>query len=315
MRDLADCLEMSLSGLDTKEWLSTLEDIGEEHGFFQNIGDSHYAALIEDDRSTLVVTFESIPGIQQLDQYAQPLGFGLVRDFDWSHLCILSDKQSWFRDPSVYAFFDRLADDGFFDEFDNVLFYGSGPCGYAAATYSVTAPGARVLALNPQATLDTSRTGWDKRFPEARRMNFADRYAYAPDMLDAAEAAVVIHSPENIEDAMHASLFNGENTQHLTLPVLGADPQAALQEMHILVPLMAQVASGQLTGPGFAGMMRARRDYLPYLEHLLAQVTKRKRLLLAAVLCANVMDRLGAPAFGDHLRALDDAVTQGRLTG
>jgi hypothetical protein len=42
-------------------------------------------------------------------------------------------------------------DDGFFDEFEQVIFYGSGSSGYAAAAFSVAAPGATVIAVQPQA--------------------------------------------------------------------------------------------------------------------------------------------------------------------
>ena len=67
----------------------------------------------------------------------------MVREHRWSHMALISDSDTWFRDPAVYGWFDRLVDEGFFDEFDRVLFYGAGPCGYAAAAFSVSAPGAQ----------------------------------------------------------------------------------------------------------------------------------------------------------------------------
>ena len=48
---------------------------------------------------------------------------------------------TWFRDNRVYGYFDRLIADGFFEDFDTVIFYGAGSCGYAAAAFSVAAPG------------------------------------------------------------------------------------------------------------------------------------------------------------------------------
>ena len=108
---------------------------------------------------------------------------------------MVAEGQSWFRDPAVFAYFDRLVDDGFFDEFERVIFYGAGPCGYAAAAYSVAAPGATVVAVQPQATLDPRMTEWDDRFVEMRRTSFTDRYGYAPDMLDAADQAFVLYDP------------------------------------------------------------------------------------------------------------------------
>ena len=47
-------------------------------------------------------------------------------------------------------------DDGFLDQFDDVIFYGCFAGGYAAAAYSVSYPMATVIAINPQATLNPS---------------------------------------------------------------------------------------------------------------------------------------------------------------
>jgi hypothetical protein len=114
---------------------------------------------------------------------------GLFKKNGWSHLSIILDGDTWFHDPKVYAYFNRLDDDGFFDDFDHVVFYGAGPCKYAAAAFSVAAPGATVDAIQPQTTLDPRITDWDDRYMKMRRTDFTSRYGYAPDMLDAAEQA------------------------------------------------------------------------------------------------------------------------------
>ena len=87
----------------------------------------------------------------------------------WSHLCLLSHGDTWFRDNRVYGYFDRLIDDGFFDEFEQVIFYGAGACGYAAAAFSVAAPGAKRGDARPQATLDPRVAEWDDRYLHMRR--------------------------------------------------------------------------------------------------------------------------------------------------
>jgi hypothetical protein len=59
----------------------------------------------------------------------------------------------------------------------------------------VAAPGARVLAFRPLATLDPAVAGWDDRFPQARRRDWTSRYGFAPAMLDAAAGAAILHDP------------------------------------------------------------------------------------------------------------------------
>ena len=64
-------------------------------------------------------------------------------------MCVVSEHQDWFRDPHVIRHFDRLIDDGFLDQFDDVIFYGCDAGGYATAAHSASYPMATVIAINP----------------------------------------------------------------------------------------------------------------------------------------------------------------------
>lgn len=126
MQDAAETFNAELSGLAKGEWLTKLAGIAEEQGYFEPLGKRHFAAFVEKG-TTLLVTFETIQGMRALSESAVPLGWNMVRDHGWSHLCVASDGDTWFRDETLYAYFDRLVDDGFFDEFETVLFYGAWP--------------------------------------------------------------------------------------------------------------------------------------------------------------------------------------------
>lgn len=181
----------------------------------------------------------------------------------WSNLCILAHEDSWFRDPSIYGYFDRLVDDGFFEDFDKVVFFGADTCGYAACAYSVVAPGATVIAVAPQATLDMARVGWDRRFPQMRRTDFTSRYAYAPDMVEGAEAVYLLLDPANTEDAMHASLFHGDNIHRLNCRHLGDFLSGELWSMGILPGLILEAGHNRLTPLSACQSLRKRRGHLP----------------------------------------------------
>jgi len=84
------------------------------------------------------------------------IGLKLVQEKGCSHLCVVSEHQDWFRDPHVIRPFDRLIDDGFLDQFDDVIFYGCYAGCYAAAADSVSYPMPTVTAINPQSTLNPS---------------------------------------------------------------------------------------------------------------------------------------------------------------
>lgn len=312
-RSLEECLEDNLEGLNKVAWIRKVAAAADEHGHFQSCGHRHFGALVEKG-STLLVTFETMQGAQANPEGGRPLGWDFVLDQGWSHLGLFSDGDTWFRDHHVYGYFDRLVDDGFFEEFDTVIFYGAGPAGYAAAAFSVAAPGARVLALQPQATLDPRVTEWDDRFTHMRRTDFTDRYGYAPDMLDAAHSAFVIYDPAEALDAMHAALFTRPNVTRFRMPFFGAALQGDLQRMEILTPLLEQVAGDRLTTPGFARLFRARRDYRVYLRNLLGVLGTRDRPYLAAMLCRNVNARMTAPHFRRRLDALEKAEAEGKVT-
>ena len=209
MKDLSTLLQTDLSGLNWEAWCDKLNDLAGDDGYCEPLGPDHAALLIE-KKPTLLVTFETRPGIEAGQQMGQPMAWPLTEALGWSHMALFADHETWFRDPHVYAYFDRLIDEGFFEEFDEVIFYGAGSCGYAACAFSVAAPGARVLALQPQATMDPRRAGWDTRFAHARRLDFTQRFGYAPDMLAAADHAWIAYNPQNTFDAMHASLLAGE---------------------------------------------------------------------------------------------------------
>ena len=303
MIDAAKHFSMSLRDLKKADWMAEVTNLVADTGYLSALGKKHLAAFTEHG-STLLVSFETLQGLQTLSPLAQPLGWELVKKQGWSNLTLISDGDTWFRDPAVYAFFDRLVDDGFFDEFDRVVFYGAGPCGYAAAAFSVTSPGARVLAIQPQASLDPDVADWDPRFVEMRRTDFKTRYGYAPQMLEAAERAFVLYDPRQTEDAMHAALFTAPNVTKLRLRHMGGTLQTELLGMGILFDLVEALADGQLTPLRFARLYRVRRENRTYLRRLLQFLEAEDRDVLAQLLCSNVATRMRAPRFARRLRAL-----------
>ncbi|TCL09800.1 hypothetical protein BXY66_1865 [Shimia isoporae] len=312
MQDSPNGFDVPMLGLKRAAWLAKLEEVAEEHGHFQPLGERHCATLIE-DKPILLVTFETMQGIQKRGDTGQPLGWELVRELGWSHLCILCDGNTWYREPEVIAYFDRLTDDGFFDEFDQVIFYGAGTCGYAAAAFSLAAPGATVIAVKPQATLAPDMASWDHRFPAARRRSFSGRYGYAPDMLGGAEKAFVIYDPLEDLDAMHAALYRRRNVELLPVPRMGSLLEPQLLEMQILFRILAKAGAGKLDRQAFYKLYRARRNHLRYLNRLLADIEAKKRPYIKALLCANVARRLHEPRYMRKLDLLVQAADAGRL--
>ncbi len=312
MQDTANNIDKSLAGLDLDEWKARLIGQAEENGLYESLGDTHFATFI-DRKNILLVTFETIQGIHALSENAQPLGFDMVKSQGWSHLCLISDGDTWFRDPRVYGFFDHLIDDGFFEEFERVVFYGAGPCGYAAAAFSVASPGATVVAVQPQATLQPRMTEWDDRFAHMRRTSFSDRFGYAPEMLDAAEAAFIFYDPRQELDAMHATLYERENATRLRMPGMGDALQTRMIEMRLLYRILYLAGVGKLSSQAFFRLYRARRENGSYLRGLVMRLDSEERHYLNILVCRNVISRMNAPRFGRRLNTLEKRAKAGEF--
>jgi len=305
MKDMRLTFDADMTGLEADDWFARLEDISDDLGYFEPLGADHVAAFL-DAGPQLLVTFENADDIRTHHPDAQPRGFHYTRHLGWSHLAIISKAESWFRDVAIYRYFDRLIDDGFFEDFDNVLFHGAHAGGYAAAAYCVAAPGCTVLAIRPQATLDPRITGFDTRFIEQRRKNFTDRFGYAPDMIDAANEAFIAFDPLQRNDAIHAAMFTRSNMTPLRCKAMGNALETALDDIGIHDGLIQAAMTKTLTEAKFHTAMRSRRDHEPYLRVIFSRLIRTNHHQLAANLCAYILRKSPNNFFTRKLQDLED---------
>ena len=289
------------------DWQRAMDAATEDDGYLTPLGDRHWAYFLE-RKPTLLVTFDSADAIRAQDD-TMPLHHAMTRSRDWSHLCVICEGETWWRDPAVFRYFDRLVDDGFLDDFDHVVFYGAGIAGYAAAAYSAVAPGAQVVLVAPCATMDPARAGWDDRHRSARRVDFTDRYTYAPDMTEGAGQVWLIYDPHNPLDAMHAALFHRPWTTCLLTRHVGEGTEDTLIEMRILDRILEAAAQNALTRDRFARLWRGRRSNASYLRALLAEAKASGHTRREIKICRSVTSRLRAPRFERRLAELTGVKT------
>ncbi len=287
MTDHSLILDADLAGRTGAEWMDTLEDVAEEHGYFEPLGPDHQAVFLAAG-PRLLVTFEDAETICKTPS-GEPRSFDYAREYGWSVLSIISNSESWFRHPAIYQFFDKLTDEGTFDSFDDVLFFGAGGAGYAAAAYSVAAPGARVLALRPQATLSAQIAAWDTRHIAHRRHDFTSRYGFAPDMVEAAEAAYLVYSPMQKADAIHAALFTRPNVMPLRVPGIGGRIEQSLDQIGVMDGLLQGAMDGALSPAAFRRLIQPIKGYGTYVRTLHKRAMDTGHPQLAANLAAAML--------------------------
>lgn len=279
--DVFDEIDLTRARTES-EWLSRLDEIGDELGVFSPLGTQH-VAFFADGNDTLLVSFESVAQIRETRADQRPQGLVIAQRHGWSSLTLLARAQRWYRDTEVVEFFDAQIDAGFFDGFARVLFYGAGMHGYAACAYSLAAPGSTVLAIAPQATLDPEIAPWERRFRSARRFDFRERFGYAPAMLEGARNVFIVFDPAQAKDAMHATLFRQPFVTLLRSPRLGKDTAAGLERIGALDTLIETAARGRLTPARFFDLMRKRRQDATYLRALVKRAARRGHQALTVI--------------------------------
>ena len=174
----------------------------------------------------------------------------------------------------------------------------------SAAAYSVAAPGCRVLALCPQATLDPRIAGFDNRYVEERMCDFTTRYGYAPDMIEGALQGYIVFDPLRRLDATHAALFTRKNVVQLRAAHLGHALEPMFAKMGIQDGLIRAAMEGNVTEAGFARVLRTRRQQKKYLYSVFQHAIQTEHHQLAANLCAYVLRHGPDIFFESRLKAL-----------
>jgi hypothetical protein len=233
----------------------------------------------------LVVTFDNLHSARQEGQ-RWPWGMkALYQDLGCSVLGALAVQRNWYRDDFVHDSFEALRDQKFFDQFDEILFYGTSMGGFAALVYQAVAPGSRVLAIAPQSTLDRAILPDDDRWGWTAKLDWTGRFNDAAKEPHLAEKITIIADPYFQPDYDQVSRIKGDNITWLKTPFMGHQLPNAFHVMDILKDILGAGVGGTLTPALFYKLFRARRD-LPRFQHdLLMEAERRGKLKSAIRVC------------------------------
>jgi hypothetical protein len=271
------------------DWTTLARSLAGPRGFFHDNGAHSFLYIPRGD--TLVVTFDNLDIAMTKRADRRPWGFHFIEKQGWSMLGVMAGGWTWYRDPWVAARFDRLAAEGFFARFARVVFYGASMGGYAAAAFSPACPGADVVAISPQSTLDRTVVPWETRYKVAWGRDFSGRYGDAARAADAARRVTLLYDPYEALDAGHADRFDGANVMKLRTPLLGHRLGSSLHQMGILNPIILAALDGTLTEAAFYRSLRARRTFPRYQRELFDRAVGRNHPRLARAMGEWVLAR------------------------
>lgn len=260
-------------------WSEIAAGLAGPDGFFRENG-QHSFLFMPRDR-TLVVTFDNLDIAMHKRTDRRPWGFSFIEKQGWSMLGVMANGWTWYRDPWVWGEFDRLAAEGFFKGFDRVVFYGASMGGYAACAFVPACPGADVLAISPQSTLNKALVPWETRYSTAWGKDFSGRYGDAAQTLASAGRAMILYDPYETLDAGHVDRLTGGNVTKLRAPLMGHRLGSSLSQMGILTPVTLAALDGTLDEGDFYRLLRKRRDFPRYQRELFRKAVKRGRRGLA----------------------------------
>ena len=254
-------------------WAAIARGLAGPDGFFRDNG-RHSFLHIPRGR-TLVVTFDNLDIAMDKREDRRPWGFAFIERQGWSMLGVMAAGWTWYRDPWVGDEFDRLAAEGFFARFDRVVFYGASMGGYAAAAYSGASPGADVVAISPQSTVDKAVVPWETRYRTVWGADFSGRYGDAALVSGAARRVTILFDPYERLDAAHAGRFTLPNVMKLRAPLLGHRLGSSLLQMGVLTPVILGALDGSLTEADFYRTLRVRKGFARYQRELFQRAVER----------------------------------------
>lgn len=270
-------------------WDSIAQGLAGDEGFYRPGVAGHSFLFIPRSEKVLVVTFDNLDITMTKRADRRPWGFKFIQDQGWSMLGVLAGGWTWYREPWVWQQFDDLRASGFFKRFGRVVFYGASMGGYAAAAFSPAAPGADVVAISPQSTLDKAVVPWETRYKVAWDRDFTGPYGDAAEVSRAARRVSILYDPYEPLDAAHAARFTHANVMRLRTPLLGHRLGSSLNQMGILSPIILGALSGDLTEAGFYRLLRARKDFPRYQRELFLRAVDRGHADLARRLARHVL--------------------------
>ena len=270
-------------------WAAIATALAGTDGFFRESPDHSFAFIKRSD--TLVVTFDNLDIAMTKREDRRPWGFGFIEKQGWSMLGVMANGWTWYRDPWVWQQFDDLKKSGFFKQFRRVVFYGASMGGYAACAFVAACPGADVVAISPQSTLDKTIVPWETRYRTAWDRDFSGPYGDAAEASRAAGRVTLLYDPYEPLDRGHADRFTHPNVTRLRTPLLGHRLGSSLQQMGILAPITLAALNGTLTELDFYRLIRARKTFARYQRELFKRAVDRDRPDLARRLGRWVLTR------------------------
>ncbi len=249
-------------------WLEDLRPGGMGHGFLEKRL-RHSLMFVRRPVDRLLVTFDNLSNVNDTSIGREPWAFKFARDANISHLGIMAHASDWYRDPELIERLQKLADEGFFDGYARVVFAGVSMGGFAAIAFGSLVPGAHVVSVNPQSTLNPDLVPWETRYESGRRQDWTLPLSDAAALTRGLGRVNIFYDPYHELDQQHIDRFSGDNIRIFNCRYSNHKTAVFLRKIDALKPVMHHAIFDELTEPEFYRLYRGRRN-LPWFRGSLA---------------------------------------------
>lgn len=240
-------------------WFDEIRPGGDAEGFLERRL-RHSLLFVKRPVKRLLVTFDNLSNVNDRSPGREPWAFKYAKDISISHLGVMAHVADWYRDSDLIERFQKLADEGFFEGYDRVIFAGVSMGGYAAIAFGSLVPGAHVISVNPQSTLDTDLVPWETRYEGGRRQDWTLPLSDASKLTAKLERVNIFYDPYHELDKQHVSRFEGDNIRVFNCRHSNHKTAVFLRKINALKPVMNAVIFDELDDVEFYRLYRGRRD-------------------------------------------------------
>ncbi len=218
---------------------------------------------------TLVITFENAQGdFSETDLFRHGWGAKLFRAQKVSHIAVKPKAGDWYQAPCLSPALAKLRAAGLFDQFDNIVTYGTSMGGFAAIAFADQVQATTVLALSPQTTLNRDLVPWEKRFPVARKQTWMGDNNDAVGKSLHAKRVLCVYDMHHPLDRAHVARLDQPNLHHINTPFQGHGIAIPLVKLKAAKPLLAYALGETEDLTPFYAALRGRKAQERYFKQI-----------------------------------------------
>ncbi|WP_135507350.1 glycosyltransferase family 2 protein [Roseovarius aestuariivivens] len=287
-------------------WFDELRPGGDGEGFMERHL-RHSLMFVKRPVNRLLVTFDNLSNVSDTSPDREPWAFKFAKDANISHLGVMAHVADWYRDADLIARFEKLRDEGFFDGYDRVTFAGVSMGGYASIAFASLVPGAHVVSINPQSTLNMDIVPWETRYEGGRRQDWTLPLSDAAALTGELGCVNIFYDPYHELDRQHVSRFSGDNIRIFNCRYSVHKTAVFLRKIDALKPVMHAAVFETIDEVEFYRLYRGRRDLRWFRGSVIAYFNDKGREEVAARFTQAFRKRLRAKTRREDRAAEQDA--------